>query len=186
MKCILNCPAGYFRDLSSGRPLCTKVCPAPDWFGDFNTLPPQCVQTCSFGTFGDQTSADRYCVPKCNGSYYGLTTGNRQCLLNCPSGTWGEPNSQVCATQPYQCMSLTTNPYTGAQNYLTYPYSTTVFAFADSHTRLCVLAGALCSVGQFKYNATYECVSSCPAGTYANNITFWCVDKCYGSYFADN
>jgi hypothetical protein len=89
MRCVLNCPTGYFRDLSTGRPLCTRVCPGPDWFGDFNTLPPQCVQTCSFGTYGDQTSADRYCVARCNGSYFGLTTGDRQCLLTCPVGTWG-------------------------------------------------------------------------------------------------
>jgi hypothetical protein len=89
MKCIFNCPAGYFQDMSSGKPLCTKVCPFPDWFGDFNTLPPKCVQTCSFGTYGDQTSADRYCVPKCNNSYFGLQTGDRQCLSKCPTGTWG-------------------------------------------------------------------------------------------------
>ena len=85
MSCVFNCPHGYFKDMSSGRPLCTKVCPAPDWFGDFNTLPAQCVQTCSFGSYGDQNSADRYCVQVCNATsggtpYYGLTTGNRQCL----------------------------------------------------------------------------------------------------------
>ena len=135
MSCIFNCPHGYFQDMSSGRPLCTKVCPYPDWFGDFNTLPPQCVQTCSFGTFGDQTSADRYCVTKCNSSYFGLTTGNRHCLVNCPTGTWGEPNVLVCASFPYQCMSLTTNPYGSATiTYLTYEVSTTtVFSFADSN-----------------------------------------------------
>ena len=42
MSCILNCPHGYFRDTSSGLPLCTKVCPYPSWFGDFNILPNAC------------------------------------------------------------------------------------------------------------------------------------------------
>lgn len=88
-SCVFNCPHGHFRDLSSGRPLCTKVCPGPDWFGDFNALPPACVQTCSFGTYGDQMGADRYCVSKCNGSYYGLRTGDRTCIPVCPQGTWG-------------------------------------------------------------------------------------------------
>lgn len=185
MSCILNCPAGFFTDLSTGRPLCTKVCPAPSWYGDFNTLPPSCVQSCTFGTYGDN-SADRFCVSKCNNSQYGLRTGTRQCVDQCPSGTWGEPNTMSCATFAYQCMNLTTNPFSASPTYLGYSFSNVVYAFADSANRKCLYANAACTIGQFKLNTTYMCVTSCPSGTYANNITYWCVDKCYGSYFADN
>ena len=84
-------------------------------------------------------------------------------------------------------MNLTTNPYGSATAvYNTFIYSTAIFSFADSHTRLCISAGSLCSAGQFKYNVTYLCVADCPSGTYANNQTYWCVDRCYGIYFADN
>jgi hypothetical protein len=187
-SCIYNCPHGYFRDQASGRPLCTKVCPAPDWFGDFNTLPPACVQTCSFGTYGDQMSSDRYCVSKCNGSYYGLRTGDRTCIQNCPTGTWGEPDTLTCATSAFQCLSLNlNNPYTGTQTLIgAATFSASQFSFADSYLRKCIFSLSACSVGQFKYNSTYLCLPSCPFGSYANNLTYWCVDKCYGDYFADN
>lgn len=185
-ECVFNCPHGYFRDSTTGRPLCTKVCPGPDWFGDFKTLPPACVQTCSFGTYGDQTSADRYCVTKCNGTYYGLRTGDRTCISVCPVGTWGEPTTMSCATAAFQCMSLSTNPFTGTQTVAGCEFDISVFAFADSHLRKCIYANVFCSVGQFKHNTTYLCITTCPAGTYANNITYWCVDTCYGDYFADN
>ena len=193
MSCIFNCPHGYFQDMSSGRPLCTKVCPAPNWFGDFNTLPPQCVQTCSFGTYGDQNSVDRYCVNVCNQTatsvpFYGLTTGNRQCLEDCPTGTWAEPTVFVCAISPHQCMTLKTDPYpsTPTITFMTREVSTVVYAFADSHLRLCIPLTTNCSIGQYKNNLTYSCETVCPSGMYANNETYWCVDRCYNDYFADN
>lgn len=171
-KCVFNCPSGYFRDLSSGMPLCTKVCPAPDWFGDFNTLPPACVQICTFPTYGDQNSPDRYCVTKCNGTqYYALRTGDRTCITQCPSNTWAEPVTKSCATSAHQCMTLSTNPFTGTQ---TLPGGapfdhTSLWSFADSYLRICIYANVTCSVGQYKRNSTYLCSHSCLSGTYANN-----------------
>jgi hypothetical protein len=140
---VQTCPTGYYKDMSTGRPLCTKVCPSPDWFGDPLALPKACVQTCSFGSYGDQNSSARLCVSVCSGGYYGLTTGSRQCLTRCPSGTWGERNTKTCATAPFFCMNLTTNPFpasplptwTGG-----YAYNVSVFAFADNSTRLCIFA----------------------------------------------
>lgn len=90
--CIINnCPtgSGQFTDNSTGRPLCTITCPAPNWFGDYYILPAACVTTCSFPYFGDQNDTKRFCVKKCNGSFYGIQSGTRQCVEVCPNGSWG-------------------------------------------------------------------------------------------------
>ncbi len=92
----------------------------------------------------------------------------------------------TCAIAPFQCMNLTTNPFTGNQYYNTFWFNTSVFSFADSNIRMCIRANTLCTIGQFKYNTTTLCVSACPYPTYASNVTYWCVDRCYGDYFADN
>jgi len=41
--CTLTCPSSLFADTSTGRPLCTSICPYPSYFGDPQTLPPSCV-----------------------------------------------------------------------------------------------------------------------------------------------
>jgi hypothetical protein len=100
-SCVLNCPSPLFHDNSTGRPLCTDICPAPAYFGDKLTMPIACVLVCSFGTYGDTTSSARLCVSKCNSTYYGLQTGNRTCLLDCPSGTWGKRDTLICVLAPF-------------------------------------------------------------------------------------
>lgn len=186
--CIINeCPVGskQFTDNSTGKPLCTITCAAPNWFGDYYISPPACVTTCSFPNFGDQNSTDRFCVPKCNNSFYGIQSGSRQCVKVCPGGSWGDNLTLVCVTAPIQCNII--NITYGNTN-LTGNYSffdAQVRAFADNVTNMCIWANDTCSNSMYKLNSSYTCEYFCPNGTYANNITFWCVNRCYGNYFSD-
>lgn len=156
--CVASCPNSgdninttystpLFQDNSTGRPLCTKICPGPNYFGDLNTSPPSCVTTCTFPTFGDQNNTNRLCVSKCNGSFYGLNSGNRQCMENCPSGTWGNKTSFVCVSYPYQCQifnyTLSSYVYLGSYDISglkTLNPLLPINCFADNNTRTCIYA----------------------------------------------
>jgi len=137
--CVINsCPNNLFADNSTGRSLCTIICPAPNYFGDTLTLPRSCVQVCSFGTYGDTQDSNRLCVTKCNATYYGYQSGNRQCMKKCPTGTWGERISLICLTEPYQCniaITYSTNALSGG-----YSFSTSYRSFADNYTNMCIYA----------------------------------------------
>ena len=154
--CVINsCPGTLFADNSTGRSICTIICPAPNYFGDTLTLPKSCVQTWSFGTYGDTQDANRFCVTKCNSSYYGYQSGNRQCVQKCPNGTWGERISLVCMNLPYQCnIAITYSSYqlTGG-----YSFSNAYRSFADNYTNMCTYANETCSIGMFKLNSSLTC-----------------------------
>ena len=154
--CVINsCPGLLFADNSTGRSLCTEICPAPNYFGDTLTLPRSCVQVCSFGTFGDTQNSNRFCVQKCNLSYYGLQTGNRQCIQKCPTGNWGERITFICLTQPYQCnIAMTYALYQLAGGYT---FTTSHRSFADNYTNMCIYANETCSIGMFKLNSSLTC-----------------------------
>ena len=71
----------------------------------------------------------------CGSPRYGLVSGNRKCVDNCPKDTWGQPTTRTCVKTTNQC-----NP-----NY------------ANDYSRTCVTA-ANCPFGTFADNATYDCV----------------------------
>lgn len=124
-------------------------------------------------------------MSKCNGSYYGLQSGNRTCLSVCPSGSWGERLKLVCVVAPFQCLQITIT-FASAFVYSTYSFNTFINSFADNTTNMCIWANETCSNGMFKLNSSYTCEQTCPSGTFANPVTYWCVANCYGSYFADS
>lgn len=128
----------------------------------------KCIDHCYGGKFGDTYSTSlRHCVPLCNGSYFGLLTGNRACVQTCPDGTWGEYTTYTCALTPSGCD-------TGK--------------YADNDTHTCVAKGT-CSFGQFSYDGPSndrKCVIYCPDGTYADKNSFHCETSCtQADEFAD-
>lgn len=69
----------YFEDNTTTKNRCVKICPEPLYFGDL--FLDKCIDHCYGGKFGDtHSSSSRHCVVKCSGGYYGLLTGNRQCV----------------------------------------------------------------------------------------------------------
>ena len=120
--CVAKCPDLYYGDSSNGYGLCASVCPSTNYFRDNSTQ--LCVYTCpaantSLGTvdtFGDVTSD--ICVTKCPQNYFAQIEINRTCVLVCQSGTWGNPVTRMCITNPVtDCPSNT---------------------WADNFTNLCV------------------------------------------------
>lgn len=184
-KCVSDCPNDgtdsnwYFEDNTTTKNRCTRICPEPLYFGDKQVVniggTNKCIDHCYGGKHGDTAPGSlRHCVPTCSQDtssvpYFGLLTGNKQCVKTCPDGTWSNGVTFVCAITPSGCEA-------------TY--------YADNATHKCVAKGS-CSDGQFSYDGPSDdrkCVIKCPSdsNTYADVHTGHCETSCsLSTEFAD-
>lgn len=165
-NCFSNSSVKYFQDNSTGRNLCTDVCPYPERFGDDITDPaqPYCDDVCPAGKYGDFFSPRR-CVSVCaqdtvnSINYYGLKVETRQCVKICPQGSWGEKTNYTCLLVANECQ-----------------YDVAIDAggrYADNHTWTCVAKGK-CAKGRYSDDVSKTCVIKCPNGRYADDTTRHC------------
>lgn len=103
-RCVAKCPDIYYGEISSGRGLCASVCPGLNYFRDNSTQ--LCVYVCPAGnsslgtvdTFGDNTTD--VCVARCPPGYFAQVEINRTCVQVCMAGTWGNPQTRMCISNP--------------------------------------------------------------------------------------
>jgi hypothetical protein len=166
--CVTTCPGLYYGDQSSGIGICKSLCPGTNRFADNYTK--MCVTVCPSTqlTFGDTTT--KTCVLICPVGYYAQSDSNRLCVITCASGTWGNPVTRVCITDPKnQCPSGT---------------------WGDNNTHLCTSLCTDSPLMLYGNNITGLCDTLCPSPSFAYQTTKVCIDICPASltdsgYFGD-
>ena len=143
-----SCASGYY--LQPAATACSTTCPGGYWPDASKRVCVQCSQNC---LTCDQTQADNaHCLACASGLYL----SGSQCLLTCPSGTYGNALANACSPCSAQC--------------------TTCFGPLANQCYGCKLYNA---TTYFYYSQQTSCLTVCPAGFINNANTLVC-DPCSG------
>ena len=162
--CTPFCTGGRYADWQYNR-TCRASCSRSPLvtYGIFSTK--RCVvpSSCPASHYGDNTT--QLCVNPCTGAFPFGDSVTRQCVLDCPDGTWGDSASHLC--EPV-C-------------------DFTTFHYADNQTGNCE---TLCTLGTFGVNSSTadpvpSCEYECPEGSYARDSDRICVADCGPGLYGD-